>query len=81
MCHCIINNLFNDIYFIGSLIAIGGIIFIGIVCFISVIVVAILSAVAVAFWIIQQIRILLYSRHFMCSNTVDGTNYIEEKTD
>ncbi|KAF8778330.1 hypothetical protein HNY73_015061 [Argiope bruennichi] len=43
----------------GSIIAVGGLIFVGIVSFITIIVGAIISAMAVGFWILQQIRLAL----------------------
>ncbi|GIZ05009.1 uncharacterized protein CEXT_740451 [Caerostris extrusa] len=41
----------------GSIIAIGGLVFVGIVSFITIVVGAIISAFAVAFWILQSIKI------------------------
>ncbi|GBL93669.1 hypothetical protein AVEN_25655-1 [Araneus ventricosus] len=41
----------------GSIIAIGGLIFVGIVSFITIVVGAIISAMALAFWILQNVRL------------------------
>lgn len=60
----------NEYVFIsGSIIAIGGIVFVGVVCFISIIVVALISAIAVAYKIIQIIQNFLTSNQLLCINT------------